>query len=124
MERVEGRTPQQIGREVLGSTVLEGAPRSGSRYRPKPAPLILGDVAVMEDHPIGYVQPALAPSLGEREVNLRGQHIRQVVHSECSSSAKRISSALGFAAAQSFTNFAMSKTTHSIFVSSARDAVG
>ena len=79
---IPGGGAQKIRRKVLISTVLQRAERVGYGNGTDPPSLTFRDVAVMKDNAVRNSQPPPTPSTGQREVDLRGKHIRQIVEGE------------------------------------------
>ena len=73
---------EQVGLEVRGGAVLERPKRSCHGHGAEPDLLLLGEVAEVQHHPFRNPEPARAPGEGKREVQLRGQHIGEVVQGE------------------------------------------
>jgi hypothetical protein len=65
-------------RQAVGQRPPNGRHLDGSH----PRPIDLGNVGVGEDHALGYPEPPLAPVGRHREVDLRGQHVREFMQGE------------------------------------------
>ena len=66
---------QQLGREPLASAVVERPLDGGDRDGAEPGPVLLGDVAVMEDDAFRYAEAAPLPRARERQVKVRGEGV-------------------------------------------------
>ena len=73
---------EQVGLEVCGGAVLERPKGSCHRHGAEPDLLLLGEVAKVQHHPFRNPEPSRAPGEGKGEVQLRGQHIGEVVQGE------------------------------------------